>query len=42
MRLERAVQVGDRFTSPDDAMLLSEARPAASTLPNALPSVPRN
>jgi hypothetical protein len=42
MRLERAVQVGDRFTSPDDAMLLSEARPAASALPNALPSVPKN
>lgn len=43
MRLERAVEVGDRFTSPDDATLLSEMRPAASSIPNAVPLVtPKN
>ncbi|HRK57154.1 MAG TPA: LysM peptidoglycan-binding domain-containing protein [Burkholderiaceae bacterium] len=38
MRLERAVEVGDRFTSPEDA-LSAEARPDVQTLPDVRPRV---
>jgi LysM repeat protein len=37
MRLERAVEVGARFATPDDSTI-SEVRPAASALPNAAPT----
>lgn len=37
MRLERAVEVGDRFTTPND-MVATETRPAVSSVPNPAPT----